>query len=102
MSLATRESGRKPCGRGFPPRLGSPTLALSFPSPPIWRMERGLPMSRRIHYSRRDFLRASAATAGVASLAPRAYARILGANERIHFAVIGLGVMGSGHLQGLK
>jgi predicted dehydrogenase len=53
-------------------------------------------------YSRRDFLKASAATAGVAALAPRAYARIRGANERIHFAVIGLGVMGSGHLQGLK
>ncbi|HEY7157979.1 MAG TPA: Gfo/Idh/MocA family oxidoreductase [Gemmataceae bacterium] len=59
-------------------------------------------MSRRMHYSRRDFLTASAATASVAALAPRAYARILGANERIHFAVIGLGVMGSGHLRGLK
>jgi hypothetical protein len=59
-------------------------------------------MSRRMHYSRRDFLKASAATASVAALAPGAYARIRGANERIHFAVIGLGVMGSGHLRGLK
>ncbi len=59
-------------------------------------------MSRRVHYSRRDFLKTSAATAGVAALAPRAYARVLGANDRIHFGVIGLGVMGSGHLEGLK
>jgi predicted dehydrogenase len=52
--------------------------------------------------SRRDFLKASAATAGVAALSPRAYARILGANDRINFGMIGLGVMGTGHLHGLK
>ena len=59
-------------------------------------------MSRRSYYSRRDFLKASAATAGAAALGPRAYARVRGANERLHFAVIGLGVMGMGHLRGLQ
>jgi predicted dehydrogenase len=59
-------------------------------------------MSQRLRCSRRDFLKASAATAGVAALSPKAYARVLGANDRIHFAVIGLGVMGSGHLRGLQ
>jgi len=59
-------------------------------------------MSERMQYSRRDFMKASAVTAGVAALGPRAYARVLGANERVHFGVIGLGVMGSGHLEGLK
>lgn len=59
-------------------------------------------MSQKNHFSRRDFLKTSAVTASVAALAPRAYARVLGANERIHFGVIGLGVMGSGHLEGLK
>src|SRR5436309_15184276 len=52
--------------------------------------------------SRREFLTASAATAGIAALSPWAYARILGANDRIHFGMIGLGVMGTGHLHGLK
>jgi predicted dehydrogenase len=52
--------------------------------------------------SRRAFLKASAATVGSAALGPRAYARVAGANDRINFAVIGLGVMGSGHLRGLK
>ena len=59
-------------------------------------------MSRRMHYSRRDFLKASASAAGVAALSPQAYARVVGANERVHFGVIGLGVMGSGHLRGLQ
>jgi predicted dehydrogenase len=59
-------------------------------------------MSRTTHYSRRDFLAASAATASALALGARAYARIRGANERIHFGVIGLGEMGSGHLHGLK
>lgn len=59
-------------------------------------------MSRRMHFSRREFLKTSAVTAGVAALSPRAYSRVRGANERIHFGVIGLGVMGSGHLDGLK
>jgi predicted dehydrogenase len=52
--------------------------------------------------NRRDFLRSSAATAGIAALGPRVYARVLGSNDRINFGMIGLGVMGSGHLRGLK
>ncbi len=51
--------------------------------------------------SRRQFLRTSAAGATLAALSSGAYARIQGANERIHFAVVGLGVMGGGHLSGL-
>ena len=53
-------------------------------------------------FSRRDFLKTSAVTAGVAALSPRAYARILGANDRVNFGMIGLGVMGSGHLHEFK
>jgi len=52
--------------------------------------------------SRRDFLKTSAATAAIAALSPHAYARILGANDRIHFGMIGLGVMGSDHLRNFK
>jgi predicted dehydrogenase len=52
--------------------------------------------------SRRNFLKTSVAAAGLMALSPRAYARVVGANDRIGFAVIGLGVMGSGHLRGLK
>src|SRR5262245_50820624 len=59
-------------------------------------------MTRFANGSRRDFLRASVATAGMAALGPRAYARVLGSNDRINFGVIGLGTMGSGHLRGLK
>jgi predicted dehydrogenase len=59
-------------------------------------------MSRSESVSRRDFLKVSAISAGAAALGPRAYARVLGANDRVHFGVIGLGVMGSGHLRGLK
>jgi predicted dehydrogenase len=58
-------------------------------------------MSRLANGSRRDFLKASAAAAGIAALGPRAYARVLGSNDRINFAMIGLGTMGSGHLRGL-
>src|SRR5712692_3043357 len=57
-------------------------------------------MSRPV--SRREFLSASATTASMAALSPWAYARILGANDRIRFGMIGLGVMGTGHLHGLK
>jgi predicted dehydrogenase len=59
-------------------------------------------MSRSRQFSRREFLKASAVTASVAALSPRAYARVLGANDRIHFGFIGLGVMGSGHLRSFK
>jgi predicted dehydrogenase len=59
-------------------------------------------MNRPGSISRRDFLRASSATASVAALGSRAYARVRGSNDRISFAVIGIGNMGSGHLRGLK
>jgi predicted dehydrogenase len=55
-----------------------------------------------MHLSRRDFVKAATVTASVAALAPRTYARILGANDRIQFGIIGLGVMGTGHLGGMK
>ena len=63
---------------------------------------KGLQMSQKNRYSRRDFVKASAVTAGVAALALHAYARVLGANGASISGVIGLGVMGSGHLHGLK
>ena len=48
--------------------------------------------------SRRDFCKAAAATALLTAASP---ARALGANDRIHFGVIGCGGMGTGHLGGL-
>jgi predicted dehydrogenase len=51
------------------------------------------------HPSRREFLKTSAATAGLATLSPRAYSHILGANDRINFGMIGIGVMGGGHFK---
>jgi predicted dehydrogenase len=55
-----------------------------------------------MHGSRRDFLKTAATTAGLLALGPRAYARIVGANDRLHFGMIGLGEMGGGHLSELK
>lgn len=49
--------------------------------------------------TRRDFCKAAAA--GAAVLAGLPSARALGANDRIHFGVIGCGGMGTGHLSGL-
>jgi predicted dehydrogenase len=52
--------------------------------------------------SRREFLgTAAAATVGAAARARPGHARVLGANDRIGIAVIGVGGMGSGHLGGL-
>jgi len=59
-------------------------------------------MIRNVHSSRREFLRVSAASAGLLALGTQAYSRILGANERVHFGVIGLGVRGSELLHDLK
>ncbi len=59
-------------------------------------------MGRQANPSRRRFLAASASAVGVAALGRRAYARVFGANERVNFAVIGIGTMGGGHLRGLK
>jgi predicted dehydrogenase len=51
--------------------------------------------------SRRSFLKTTAAAAATSSLGALAPARVLGANERIRFAVIGCGGMGTGHLRSL-
>ena len=52
--------------------------------------------------SRREFIKAStAAAAGALAFSRSSYAAILGANDRIRFAVIGCGGMGSGHLGSL-
>src|ERR1051326_2414492 len=50
---------------------------------------------------RRQFLRTSVLTASALVLPTRPYAAVLGANERIGFAVIGCGGMGTGHLRSL-
>ncbi|MFQ5738324.1 MAG: Gfo/Idh/MocA family protein [Acidobacteriota bacterium] len=49
--------------------------------------------------TRRDFFKTAAVTAGVVAAAGRK--RILGANDRINVGVIGVGGMGSGHLNAL-
>src|SRR5262245_51771416 len=51
--------------------------------------------------SRRDFLKSSAATAGAVAFSGLAPPTVLGANERIQFAVIGCGGMGTGHVGSL-
>jgi predicted dehydrogenase len=52
--------------------------------------------------SRREFLKTSSfATAGATLFSRSSYAAIAGANERIRFAVIGCGGMGTGHLHSL-
>ncbi len=51
--------------------------------------------------TRRQFVRTSLATTATAALTARSYGRVYGANERLHVAAIGLGVMGTGHLRHL-
>src|SRR5881397_4056539 len=52
--------------------------------------------------SRREFIKTSTVAAAGAMVSARSsYAAIIGANERIRFAVIGCGGMGTGHLGGL-
>jgi len=61
-------------------------------------------MSEPKKITRREFLSKSAAGAaglGLASLGGIAPSRVLGANERIGIAVIGVGGMGGGHFHGL-
>src|SRR5213594_3341029 len=54
------------------------------------------------NFSRRTFLKTSAfAAAGATAFSRSSYAAIDGANERIRFAVIGCGGMGTGHLGSL-
>ena len=53
------------------------------------------------HLSRRSFLKTSALATSALALPASSYAAILGANDRINFAVIGCGGMGTGHLSSL-
>jgi predicted dehydrogenase len=53
------------------------------------------------YFSRRDFLRTSALAAGALTFSAASYGAIPGANDRINFAVIGCGGMGTGHLGSL-
>ncbi|MEI6913757.1 MAG: Gfo/Idh/MocA family oxidoreductase [Armatimonadota bacterium] len=48
--------------------------------------------------SRREFLKATAATAGVMAVGGLASSSVLGANDRITIGVVGVGNMGGGHL----
>jgi predicted dehydrogenase len=52
-------------------------------------------------FSRRDFLKTSTLAAGALAFPAASYAAILGANDRINFALIGCGGMGTGHLGSL-
>jgi predicted dehydrogenase len=52
-------------------------------------------------FSRRAFLKTSAFAAGALAFPASSYTAILGANDRINFAVIGCGGMGTGHLHSL-
>src|SRR5690349_2877151 len=51
--------------------------------------------------SRRDFLSAGVATAAVA-LSAKSYARVIGANERIRIGFVGVGGMGTNHIEACK
>ncbi len=51
--------------------------------------------------NRRDFIKTATVTAGSCVLGSIFPARVLGANDRINFGVIGVGNMGTGHLQNI-
>ncbi|HXJ61085.1 MAG TPA: Gfo/Idh/MocA family oxidoreductase [Verrucomicrobiae bacterium] len=51
--------------------------------------------------TRRHFLKSSALATGALTLSAASYASVLGANDRVRFAVIGCGGMGTGHLGSL-
>src|ERR1041384_6995420 len=51
--------------------------------------------------TRRHFLKSTAASAGVLAIGGLTPSTVLGANDRIHFGVIGCGGMGTGHLGSL-
>lgn len=48
--------------------------------------------------SRRTFLAASGAAATAVAFTAKSYARVIGANDRIRIGFIGVGGMGSGHV----
>ncbi|MBI2949340.1 MAG: Gfo/Idh/MocA family oxidoreductase [Verrucomicrobia bacterium] len=51
--------------------------------------------------SRREFLKSSALATSALALPASSYSAVLGANDRINFAVIGCGGMGTGHVNSL-
>ena len=53
----------------------------------------------RRHLSRREFLKTSAVSGGIATVGRLASSRVLGANDRLNFGFIGVGNMGTHHLQ---
>ena len=55
----------------------------------------------RRHLSRRDFLKTSAVSGGIATVGRLASSSVLGANDRLNLGFIGLGNMGSHHLKNL-
>ncbi len=57
-------------------------------------------MSERSH-SRRTFLKSAASSAGALGLGGLIPSRVLGANDRVNFGMIGVGGMGTGHLRSL-
>ncbi|MCZ6834773.1 MAG: Gfo/Idh/MocA family oxidoreductase [Planctomycetota bacterium] len=58
-------------------------------------------MSTPNNFSRRFFMQSTAALGGLSLMPSTSWARVLGANERINFGVIGTGGMGHAHLRGL-
>jgi predicted dehydrogenase len=59
-------------------------------------------MSAPDSLSRRTFLGAGAAAAGTIAWTAKSYARVIGANDRIHIGFIGAGGMGTNHLQAIN
>ena len=56
-----------------------------------------------MNYSRRTIIKSGVLAAGAAAALPaRSYGRILGSNEKVRAAVIGLNGRGQSHIQGLK
>lgn len=58
-------------------------------------------MSHLPPLSRRGFIQSASVLSSLAILPASSWAKVLGANERINFAVIGTGGMGHAHLRGL-
>ena len=51
-------------------------------------------------HSRRNFIKkATAGAMGIATLSARSYDNILGANDRINIAIVGLNGRGQGHIR---
>ncbi|MBN1290390.1 MAG: Gfo/Idh/MocA family oxidoreductase [Candidatus Latescibacteria bacterium] len=58
-------------------------------------------MNQSNHTSRRWFLKTAASAAGILSLGGLTPSSVLGANDKINFGVIGVGGMGTGHVNSL-